>query len=203
MKTEIVLLIIAFQVVRSILARRKAKKAAEASRNPPAPQAGGMPEAARAPAEAKAKPAEPPRDLLSELAKQLGLELPGQERKPAPAPQPRPVARPQSPQPKPAAPAGTQISRPASQQTSLDRHAESAKRMVKAHPARPKGLDLDETETHRAIGSTPVTEEPEVRSIASLARENLADIESIRRAFILKTIFDKPLSMQPRRPGEI
>ncbi|HKP96485.1 MAG TPA: hypothetical protein VJ385_12075 [Fibrobacteria bacterium] len=264
MPTKIILLIIAFQVVMGILAKRKARKGAEAAaRNPgtgpgdrsaagesahaaPArrpeaiqggrgsydeyadaeedgddweehplrssrplptlPQAG--PEAAgrapRSPADGSAgsaagsrgKAAELGKDLLSQLARELGLEIPpSPQRKPAPGP------RPAQPAPKaPAAGIPAPAAPPAPRKTLAER-LDAAKRTSTAHASRPHYRDGGESAPRRASSNVPVTEEPMIRSVSDLARESLADAESIRRAFILKTILDKPLSLQPRFPG--
>lgn len=157
MKTEIILLIIAFQVVAGIMAKRKARKAAEAARNP------------------------------------SSASVPDRNAAQAPAPS----------HPKPAQPSATRPTRPTSQQTALSRRAEAGKAAAKAPPPKPFIPEGYGTEAPRSIGSTSVTQEPEAETASSLARQSLMDPESVRRAYILKTIFDKPLALQPRRPGEV
>ena len=125
--------------------------------------------------------AEAGKDLLSQLAKELGLEIPAPpQRKP-------PAAAAKAPAP--------------SKATTLEKRSES-KRIVQTHTARPVSREGGENAPRRAPGNTPVTQAAEGLSVSELARESLGDAASIRRAFILKTILDKPLSLQPRRPGQ-
>ncbi|MDB5048333.1 MAG: hypothetical protein JWO30_1404 [Fibrobacteres bacterium] len=248
MKLEIILLLIAVQVVYKVMSKRKAaKQAEEASRNPAAsrgpaqggpagaavtprkpqaipdgrnsydeardqedwdehhmsgesrdarPAAGQPPQPDRtgnAPAAGQGKAADLGKDLLSQLARELGLEIPSApQRKPASAP----AARPQ-----PAQPVGQKTkadtARPTSQATTLSKRV-AEKGAVKTDADGPTDRYRNESVPREAPGNTPVTAEPMARSLSDLTRESLGDAESIRRAFILKTILDKPISLQPR-----
>ena len=256
--TKIILVIIAFQVVMGIMAKRKARrKVEEAARNPsttkdgespavaarkPQPLWGdsqsehdddeeedewdehhkrGEPERARPqpsqdqrhdPA-GSGKAAELGKDLLSQLAKELGLEIPGpDQRRPAPAPRPSPqppapiqTTRP-APNPKGIPVARTVTVRPTAQAqkaiNQAQRMASDAARDSRIALARGHhtgGENAPRRETKNAPAMEPSAP---MAAASSVARESLFDVISIRRAIILNTILEKPLSLKPRRPSE-
>lgn len=131
-----------------------------------------------------AKAKEAGRDLLGQLARELGLELPEPAKpvppaRPAPASRPAPAARPVSgSKPNPAQ------SRPGSVGPIATRQAAGREREEEGS-APPKPVPLAPPEPVR----------PEVQPLAL----ELSNAESLRKAFILKTVLDKPLSLQPRR----
>lgn len=244
--SKIILVIIAFQVVMGILAKRKARRkaeeadgsAAEADPRVEGRRPGGLEEvgmdSSRRPESGSrrdrietegrddwgdhhasddgehessprpgARPGEKPgqgaqlgKDLLSQLAKELGLDLPESPR-PKPAPRPSPAPSPVSaPKPVPAA-------KPAPARPQPAREHEPKSRMPSAARSerRPSGPEWDPASPRRTTRSAPVTEAPAVASAGAVARESMLDLETLRRAIILKTILDKPLSLQPRQPG--
>lgn len=170
----------------------------------------------------KAKAKELGKDLLSQLAKELGLEIPT-ERKPAPRPAPAPT------RPQPAAPAPTAKSKASAidgktsaidgktsviddKESAADRiakakgrHTETSRRSSEDYPER-KRQDAGENTPRRTPGYLAVTPAAPMaaRTTASAtARASLMDVKSLRNAFILKTILDKPLSLKPRGSGEV
>ncbi|MDQ3000815.1 MAG: hypothetical protein M3Y08_06100 [Fibrobacterota bacterium] len=254
--TKIILVIIAFQVVMGIMAKRKARrKAEEAARNPSATKDGespavavrkpqplwgdsqsehdddeeevewdehhkrGEPERARpqrsqdqrhAPA-GSGKAAELGKDLLSQLAKELGLEIPGPEqRRPAPRPSPQPPTSIQTTRPAPN-PKGTPVARTATvRPTAQAQKAINQAQRMASDAARDSRISLarghhtgGENVPRRETQNLPSNEaSAPMAAASSVARESLFDGESIRRAIILNTILEKPLSLKPRRPGE-
>src|SRR5690606_3541698 len=114
------------------------------------------------------------KDLLSQIAKELGLDLPQ-------SPTPRPVPKPAMPTPE----------------------SQGAKKPVPhavmpsaAHSQRRTSPPEWETSSRRTRSAPPM-ESAVSASTGSLARESMLDAESIRRAIVLKTILDKPLSLKP------
>ncbi|MDB5106044.1 MAG: hypothetical protein JWP91_3733 [Fibrobacteres bacterium] len=159
----------------------------------------------------KGKAAEVGKDLLSQLAKELGLEIPTGS-----TPKPRPVPR---PQPAPSAPPANKTSKPYVDQTKADReaalrartamreterHTEISRRAAKDAQSRAARQDAGETTPRRDPRSIGATQDPKAASasVPGTARASLMDVKSLRNALILKTILDKPLSLQPRRPGQ-
>ncbi len=115
------------------------------------------------------------RDLLSQLARDMGFKIPD----------PRPQAKPQAAKPSRTSPP------PESQRSSA--------------VTDPSDGFLSNTQATFAAASAdgqaqknPIISSP---SVASRLAAEFADPEALRKAFILKTILDKPLSMQPRVPG--
>lgn len=166
----------------------------------------------------KGKAKELGKDLLSQLAKELGLEIPP-DRKPAPRPSPAP-ARPQPAAPSPTAKSkGSAIDGKASaidgktsaieaKESASDRMAKAKRRPMEIsrrssedYPER-KRQDAGENTPRRTPGyqSTVPAAPMAVRVTASdTARASLMNVKSLRNAFILKTILDKPLSL--KSPG--
>jgi hypothetical protein len=144
----------------------------------------------------KAKAAELGKDLLSQLAKELGLEIPTG---PKPAPRPIPAAaRPQTAAQAPAAAAKVK----ASATMAAKQSAATAKMALGRESGRTR-LDAGEDTPRRAQGYLAVTPAvPMAARVSATARASLMDIKSLRNAFILKTILDKPVSINPRVPGE-
>jgi hypothetical protein len=232
---QIVLAIIAFNVIAGLMAKRKqrppksdpvpgsqgdpkgdarrrleearARSAAEAERKAAERQAdrerdegrvsarpkteafgkGGSGRDAAAPAQdAGAKAKDAGRDLLGQLARELGLELP-QAPKPPPAPRPAPANRPV----------------PGSQPASASRTSPAQARTSAAGANAARKTAVREEAVREEEGSTspaPIAlAHPEpIRAASPLAFE-LADADALRKAFILKTVLDKPLSLRPRR----
>jgi hypothetical protein len=151
-------------------------------------------------------------DLLTQLAKELGLQLPiPTTGTPTPEPEPRSAPPAPKPAPKPIQPAQKSATQSAAARptATAQRVADAAKR-----PERQASRNLSsessrtireggESAPRRAPSNVPVTQAAPVRAAYDPALEGLRDPEALRRAFILKTILDKPLSMQPRRPGEV
>jgi hypothetical protein len=109
------------------------------------------------------------KDLLSQLAKELGLELPGATR---PPPRPGNVHVTHRPAPHPAP-------KPRPEPEADERPAPSM-----AAPVPPMS-------GNRAAAAEP-----------AVAFSDFSDPAALRRAVILKTILDKPLSLRPRLPGD-
>lgn len=213
MPTKIIILLIALQVVAGLMAKRKAKqKAAEAREGGADARAGRKPQARPAvmreeeseegdeeSAPAGYGKAESAKDIMSQLARELGLEIPGLPQRPQKPRTPHP-ARNSNRKPE------ASVSKPG---PAAARPVEPAKRVPDAakRPAeRPKYWD-DASSAARKAAAKMVAEHahameaPAPRSTTDIAMEGLGDAESIRRAFILKTILDKPLALQPRIPG--
>ncbi len=148
----------------------------------------------------KAKAKELGKDLLSQLAKELGLEIPTGTT-PAPRPVPAP-AKPQPARPLPAAQApATKVK--ASATMAARQSAASAKVALGRESGRTR-LDAGEDTPRRAQGYLAVTPAPPMAvRVSATARASLMDLKSLRNAFILKTILDKPLSLSPREPGDM
>ncbi len=125
-----------------------------------------------------AKAKEAGRDLLGQLARELGLELPQ-------TPKPAPASRPSS------------GSRPPSRPTQVPARAPAAGPLA----ARKTALREEEGSSSPAPAYTPAAlEHPgPVRAAPSPLALDLADGEALRKAFILKTVLDKPLSLNPLR----
>jgi hypothetical protein len=209
---KVVLAIIAFNVVMSLWAKRKQKQAAAEAKDP-AGAAALKEEArrrmenarARSQAERQSKEArnddaadsarakrekalEVGKDILGQLAKELGLELP--QNKPAPRPQPARAAA-----PKPAPAAARKPARGGEVRSEGERPA-SLKDLLAAQKA--AASKEGEGAPRRAPYNEPIP--APLRQAAPLIRpEDLRDPEALRRAFVLKTILDKPLSLQGRR----
>jgi hypothetical protein len=155
----------------------------------------------------KGKAAEMGKDLLTQLAKELGLELPTGSR---PAPRPQPQSRPASVRPQPAAAAKKPPAKAAIQQTRAQMEKAANDRTTAMEKAARAGetsrtvRNEGENAPRRAPSNpadTPVSAYSS-RQAPPAAKVMLMDVKSLRNAFILKTILDKPLALQPRRPGE-
>ncbi|MEO6097913.1 MAG: hypothetical protein ABIW76_20540 [Fibrobacteria bacterium] len=174
--------------------------------------------AARKPSPAAGKAADLGKDLLSQLARELGLDLPTGNR-PAPrAPQPSPRPQPAgstAPSARTVHPAkaaavkasATQAAREAAASARMalerdkDRHTEISRRAAmdaQARAARDQSGENAPRRDPRNFSATPAPA-PAMRSASATARANLMDVKSLRNAFILKTILDKPLSLNPLR----
>jgi hypothetical protein len=141
----------------------------------------------------KAKAAELGKDLLSQLAKELGLEIPT-----GPKPAPRPVPAPARPQPTAQAPAAKVK---ASTAMAARQSAATAK-MAQGRESGRTRLEAGENTPRRPQGYLAVTPSaPMAIRVSDAARASLMDLKSLRNAFILNTILDKPLSLKPREPG--
>jgi hypothetical protein len=152
-----------------------------------------------------------PADLLTQLAKELGLQFPiPTTGAPAPGSKPRPAPKPAPSVPKPAqsAPRSATESAAARPTATAQRVADAARR-----PDRPasKASSPESARTVRQGGESmprlapsnvPVTQETAARAAYDPAIEGLGDPEALRRAFVLKTVLDKPLALRPRRLGE-
>jgi hypothetical protein len=127
------------------------------------------------------KAAETAKDFLTQIAKELGLELPpGTSGKPAPKPQAPKPAPPPPPPP-----------RPSYQAPSPDESRFRATEAARAKPSMPRIEEFQPYATAsaaRGAGITPL---------------ELAGPEALRQAFILKTILDKPLARRPRSHGPL
>ncbi len=140
--------------------------------------------------ETKAKATEIGKDILSQLAKELGLELP---ERPQPKPVPRPVVIP--------APAETVRTAYAPRKNRvLSEDDDHARTVADSVP----GTDLTSAPGIAAVESANAaayaTREGRTSMLTGI-RADLFEPESLRQAFILKTILDKPLSLQPHSPG--
>lgn len=145
------------------------------------------------PAKAKEKAAETGKDLLAKLAKELGLELP--------PPQPRPAPKP--------APAPTQKTpdKPAAQKAPAARAPRTGDGPAHAHVPKSHGLSSDEVRVRATEASRSAARPASIASVAPVAApiakplisaSEIADGEAMRKAFVLKTILDKPRSLKPR-----
>lgn len=131
-------------------------------------------------------------DILAQLAKELGLQIPTP---PPPAPPARhsntnvtPARSPQS--------ASAPSPRHARLETPLP--AETATRRPETRPA----ASSRRPETPAPIEPLPQASVFEAAPVSDEWRPNLSDPAALRQAFILKTILDRPLSLRPRRPGD-
>lgn len=152
----------------------------EAQRHVPSDRGEEKPPAV--PNKAKEKAAEVGKDILSQLAKELGLELPKPQPRPAPKPAPA-----QPPQGKPSLP----------------------KPPAHAHVPKSQGISSDEVRARAAEANrsqarpSPASVAPVAAPIAQplISASEIASAQAMRKAFVLKTLLDKPLSRKPRRPG--
>lgn len=154
----------------------------ESQRHVPSDRAGAEKEPI-IPAKAKEKAAEVGKDLLSQLAKELGIELP----KPQPRPAPKPVPGPQP------------TAKPAASKTSR-----SGEGPAHAHVPRSHGISPDEVRARAAEESRSRSPAPHLPAAVVppskplITAAEFSDPASLRKAFILKTILDKPVSLKPR-----
>jgi hypothetical protein len=166
--------------------------------------------AARRPAPGKA--AELGKDLLTQLAKELGLELPTGNRPapraPQPAPRPQPAASPapgaRTPQPAKAAAAKASATQAAREAAATARMAQSRDKDRQTEISRRAAMDTQARAARDQSGENAPRRDPRtfaapasapaMRSASATARASLMDVKSLRNAFILKTILDKPLS---------
>ncbi|GEM_PF-7094585 len=137
------------------------------------------------------KPASIGKDFLTELAREIGIPVPNA---PAPAPAKAPFPAKPSNAPRPAVPPRNK------RVTSYDSN-DHARTVADSLP----GKDLTSAPGIAAVESANaaayVTRDPSRPTALSALREDLLDGESLRRAFILKTVLDRPLALQPRVPG--
>lgn len=169
----------------------------------------------------KEKAKEVGKDILSQLARELGLELPQpQAPRPAPRPQPQPApAQAQTPKQKqkPARAAESSDRRPSAARAAHDeavRQADDrAKRRLQSEHARDENRDRESRDREstaresssrdgdggprrqRAYEDAPVGHREDAPLVG---RKELGDPEALRRAFILKTILDKPVALRGR-----
>jgi hypothetical protein len=164
------------------------------------------------------KAAELGKDLLTQLAKELGLELPTGNRpaprapQPSPRPQPAPAPAPASRTAQPlktaqAKASATQAAREAAasarmaQSRDRDRQTEISRRAAKdaqVRNARDQSGENAPRRDPRHFAVTPA-QASAMHSASATARAGLMDAKSLRNAFILKTILDKPLAPLPGR----
>lgn len=161
----------------------------------------------------KEKAAELGKDFFSQLAKEFGLELPApNEQRPRPGQNQIPQHVPhQSPvpvgNPKGVPVTKTVTARPTAQAqkaiNQAQRAASDAVRNARISNAR-QHHESGENSPRRTQSNTPVTQEsaPMIAAHSVFARESLFELDSLRRAYILKTILEKPLSLRPRQVGE-
>ena len=224
----IILGVIAFNVVMSIIAKRKKKALAEA-KDPQAAarlkeQARQRMEAERAKAQSAAAAREAAarsarqqadrretapeaseergdqaldvgKDLLGQLARELGLKLPESEAPRRPAPQ-----RPATPQ-APAARAPQKAEARTSKKAVFEGYSAERERpkSMKDLLAAQKAASAQEGENApRRVPRAEAVPEP-VRAAGPMVRAQDLDAEALRRAFILKTILDKPVTLRPSR----
>lgn len=133
------------------------------------------------PAKAKERTAETGKDLLAKLAKELGLELP----------QPRPVPKP-APAPKTPAKPGLLKTPPSKAPAHATRgHVHSF------DDARVRAVEASRAQARPAsIPSVAPASAPVAKPLIS--NFEIGDVESMRKAFVLKTLLDKPLALKPR-----
>lgn len=173
--------------------RKAAEREAHARRDPEVPdKAAAEAEVRREKAKAVGK------DLLSQLARELGLELPNAPKPPPPRPVPAP------------APSRTSTARPAARKEALrngraagesgdGEHDGTLADLIASRKASgPEGTEAPAGPRAQAAFDPHASPEPARSAVSSLAGQ-LADAEALRKAFILKTILDKPLALRLRR----
>ncbi len=220
---SIVLLAVGFQVVMWLLAKRK-KNAAQQAKDPAAQarlkeQARVRMEAEQARRRAQANDGDVNgedarlareaasrarkeqaidvgKDLLGQLARELGLKLPESDAPPRPIPTPRPAPAPAPAEGKPAYGQAAHSTRAKPEAYTAERERpQSLRDLLSAQKA------ASSTEGENAPRRVPHAKplEPVSQPAAPMLRAGeLSDPESLRRAFILKTILDKPVSQQSR-----
>jgi hypothetical protein len=187
---QIVLAIIAFNVIGGLISKRKRRAPKPDPVRPDAEPFGRevseKDERTRATTQdSGAQAKEAGKDLLGQLARELGLELPPTP-KPAPASRPAPPSRPSAP------PRSAPASRP---------YAPEARAATAGPIAKRKTAEREEEGSPSLARETPAPQaatEP-VRGATSVLALELGDADALRKAFILKTILDKPMSLRPRR----
>jgi hypothetical protein len=125
------------------------------------------------------KAAETARDFLTQIAKDLGLELP-------PTTPGKPAPKPPAPKPAPASPPP----RPSYHVPSPDE-------------ARIRATEAARAKTTQRIGEIQPYDAPAGERVAGIKASELASPEALQKAFILKTILDKPLARRPRTRGPL
>lgn len=219
---QIVLAIIAFNIVVGIMNKRKqqpkpgspdaARKQEEARLKVEAAHAKAKAQAEREAAERQAREARDEKaseaataaqakkdkaldvgkDILGQLAKELGLELPEAKKPAPPKPAPAPASAPSRPAPTPARPA-----RPGRAEFERERPS-TLKDLLAAQKS--ASANAGENAPRRMRPSATGPEPARAPAAVPLAAQiDLADADALRRAIVLKTILDKPLALQPRR----
>lgn len=135
------------------------------------------------------------KDLLTQLAREIGLQLPEapSARKPAPAPGKAPVP--------PASKGSAPTSLPARNKRVTSYDEDHARTVADSAPGRDMTSAPGIAAVESANAAAYVTLDPLRPTALTALRADLFDGESLRRAFILKTVLDKPLSLQPRSLG--
>jgi hypothetical protein len=143
--------------------------------------------------DAGAKAKEVGKDLLGQLARELGLELP-------PAPKPSPSARPgPSASPGRPAPVSRNASAPAKVRPTAAQYRSSTPVPGGPAAARKTAVREEEGSDSPVPAPAPGAHLEPVRSAASPTPVlDLGDPEALRKAFILKTILDKPHALRAR-----
>ncbi len=212
---HIILMIIAFNVVSAVIQRR-AKKRAEAEQaagSHGADPATPMPEAERD--EGERLPGFG-RDILDQLARDLGLKVP---RPQAPAPESAP--RPPAPHSSPKTSRGSQTPRPSHPSRGVPREVppptpvRREERRTVSFPERPavrteRVVKERVPERVRPASVPGVSVPPAAVSVVSVTEQapqgalkhriDLKDPARLREAFILKEILDVPVARRPQRP---
>jgi len=197
---KLILAIIILNVLASIIVKNRKKKQAQkaaqlqsrSEAKPPADKkkqevysrgpASGQPQKLKIePSPAVKKSVTAGRNILDEVAKELGLNLKIQEEPPPPEPEPEfqeqliidETVVPYTPPRKPKKP------------------GKAPKRHMKKEDSSPAWISYGEREA-------PLTKKPKSRMERQIL-EPLTKSESVRQAFILKTILDQPLAMRGRR----
>ena len=189
---KIIILLVLFNIATAYFKKRaKAKREAEARHNENKEAEVVQDRVDKRAPETQSKAKEIGKDILSQLAKELGLELP---ERPQPKPVPRPVAIP--------APIETaRVAFALRKNRVISEDDDHDRTVADSTP----GADLTSAPGIAAVESANaaayVTRDAGRVTFLSALRADLFDSESLRRAFILKTILDKPLSLQPRSPS--
>ena len=163
-------------------------RAPEAQRNIPGDRdEAPKPKAPAAADRAREKASEMGRDILTQLAKELGLELPKPGRQP-----PKPPAATPAP-----APGGRIPSRTASQPLPSSRPVSAGPDAARARAAEEaRARSLQATRGSAASAQRNIVAAAPAPALSPLSAD-LAHPEALRKAFILKTILDRPVSMRP------
>ncbi len=139
--------------------------------------------------------AEAGKDLLTQLARELGLNIP---QRPQPNPVPRPVP---NPTPNPVQPAPLSADAQLRNKRATAGYDDQGRTVADSAPGKDMTSAPGIAAVESANAAAYVTRDPLRPTAMTAIRADLFDPESLRRAFILKTILDQPLSLRTQSKG--
>ena len=180
---KIILLILVFNVVASLIAKRKkaAKAAGEPKTAPPPTPVASESQVKQQPQRTEARPkGSPAKELLAQLAREMGLEIPEEE--PEKSNLPEPIPSPEKP----------------SQREEAVPAKATRKKLISAEPEiENSSVDIFGS-IQEKITDGIHTEQTRIGNAYAIT-DDLTNREIMRKNFALKTILDPPLSLNPRQ----